>query len=93
MRVPKLTWQAPVPAGQVTSDVGVYHDRPPEIWLGAASSCSVPNGSNAFGQPFQPSSVKSVSVTPDQVCHVFSRSGWPKSVPPSSTPTVTPSPA
>src|SRR5215208_1335263 len=93
VRVPNVTWQAPLPAGQATADAGVYHERPPLIWVGAASHCRVPNGSNAFGQPFQPESVKSVSVTPDHVCQVLSRSGCPKSVPPSSTPTVTPSPA
>src|SRR5262245_37607224 len=92
-RVANETAQSPAPAGQVTADVGVYQDRPPLIWLCAASHWSVPNGSNAFGQPFQPSSVKAPSVAPDHVCHVLSRSGWPKSVPPSSTPTVTPSPA
>src|SRR4051812_48277502 len=88
VRVPNVTEQSPLPAAQVTADVGVYQDRPPLIWLGAASHWRVPNGSKALGQPFQPESTKSVSVAPDHVCHVFSRSGWPKSVPPSSTPTV-----
>ena len=50
-------------------------------------------GSKAFGHPFQPSSVKVLSVAPDHVCHVFRRSGCAQSVPPSRMLTVVPSPA
>jgi len=62
--------RTPKRCAQVAAVVLVYQDRPWSTWLGSASHCSVPNGSNAFGQPFQPSSVVSVSVTPCQVCHV-----------------------
>jgi CheY-like chemotaxis protein len=61
-------------------------------WLGASRTCTVPKGSNAFGQPFQPGSPPKASALV-HVFHVPIRSGWPKSAPPSSTPTVVPSPA
>ena len=73
--------------------VGVYQVRPWSTKSGARSQTSVPYGSNAFGQPFQPSSVKVLSVAPDHVCHVFRRSGCAQSVPPSRMLTVVPSPA
>jgi hypothetical protein len=85
--VAKSTEQVPPDVVQVAAVVLVYQDRPWSTWLGSASHCSVPNGSNAFGQPFQPAFAP---VWPVQVCQVFSRSGWPQSVPPSRTPTVTP---
>ena len=72
-------------SAQVFACVSVYQLRPSVMLLGAASHCSVPYGSKAFGQPFQPG-----SGAFDQTCHVPIRSGCPKSVPPSSTPTVTP---
>ena len=43
-------------SAQVFACVSVYQDRPSVMLLGAASHCSVPYGSKAFGQPFQPGS-------------------------------------
>jgi hypothetical protein len=90
VRVAKSTWQVlPLPE-QSAACVGVYHDRPTSTRPGSSSQTSVSNGSNAFGQPFQPSSIVAVSLAPDHVCQVPSRSGCAKSVPPSRTPTVVP---
>src|SRR6185436_10775869 len=62
--------------------VGVYQVSPWSTKFGARSQTRVSYGSNAFGQPFHPSSVNgSLSVAPDQVCHVFRRSGCAQSVP------------
>ena len=46
---------------QVAAVVSTYHDRPWSIWEGAASHWSVPNGSKAFGQPFQPARAPGLS--------------------------------
>src|SRR5262245_2249286 len=93
VRVAKVTRQLLPWRSHCFAWVGVYHDSPWSTRSGAMSHTSVLNGSNALGQPFQPSSAVAPSVAPDHVCHVPRRSGWPKSVPPSSTPTVEPSPA
>jgi hypothetical protein len=67
VRVANVTWQLRPPLEQVAAVVGVYHDSPLASWSGATRSCTTPNGSNAFGQPFQPSSVSGPSVAPDHV--------------------------
>ena len=65
---------------QVAATVFVCQDRPLSTRSSRSDSqMSAPYGSNAFGQPFQPARGP---VWPDQICQVFSRSGWPKSVPP-----------
>src|SRR4051812_26897355 len=78
-----------LPTGvQSAADVRLYQVRPWLTRLGAWSRASVSYGSNAFGQPTQPAS----EASEPHVCHVLSRSGWPKSVPPSSTAACTPAP-
>jgi hypothetical protein len=92
VRVANETVHVLPPPEHEAAVVGVYQERPWATWLGASATWMVPNGSNAFGQPFQPGSPpKSCALV--HVFHVPIRSGWPKSVPPSSTPTVVPSPA
>src|SRR4051794_20683846 len=73
--------------------VGVYQVKPWSMSCGAASITRVSYGSNAFGQPTQPGSAPRLSTSDCvQVCQVPIRSGWPQSVPPSRTETVTPLP-
>ena len=81
VRVAKLTVQvSPSPAHSVEV-VRTYQLIPASIRPGAASHSKVPKGSKAAGQPLGSSATSAPS-----------RSGWPQSVPLSSTAAVEPLP-